>query len=84
MRYLCWRAAGGGDEEGLVHAARLVVQSNPVFESFGNATTVNNPNSSRFGKFIRWALLLLPGRLLILPCDAGQLVPRRQPADEPS
>lgn len=50
MQYIA--SVSGGNDSSIQEIKEMVLATNPLLESFGNAKTLRNNNSSRFGKYL--------------------------------
>ena len=50
MQYIA--SVSGGSNSSIQEIKNMVLATNPLLESFGNAKTLRNNNSSRFGKYL--------------------------------
>jgi len=75
MQYI---AAVSGRSEEVTRVKDIILDSNPLLEAFGNAKTVRNNNSSRFGKYmeIQFNSAGDPagGRISNCTCTSGALI----------
>uniref|UniRef100_A0A6B2L309 Myosin motor domain-containing protein n=1 Tax=Arcella intermedia TaxID=1963864 RepID=A0A6B2L309_9EUKA len=53
LKFLCDVSDQTANASSTMSLAKSILATNPILEAFGNAKTIRNNNSSRFGKFIR-------------------------------
>jgi len=68
LEYLCEVTQGDGGSQGADPAK--ITKANECLESFGNAATTRNDNSSRFGKFTSLYLTKTSGTFTVTGCGA--------------